>query len=190
MSTLAPQTQMFMVGCSPELEAKHDRIESRDLVMRNVFSFSAGVQKTLYWDLHNDPQGRDNLMTLMYGKIPLMDYEDGAFKKLYPTANAYKIMTKALDGVRAVKRIQIQGRPSIYSFEADCGNRGPVFVVWERRDTFSGEDSPAVPFARVSNAKGATAIDALGKDVPVQITDGQMHLDVSVTPIFIEPTRE
>lgn len=190
MPTLAPQTQMFMVGCSPELEAKHDRIESRDLVMRNVFAFSAGVQKTLYWDLHNDPQGRDNLMTLMYGKIPLMDYEDGAFKKLYPTANAYKIMTKALDGVRAVKRIQIQGRPSIYSFEADCGNRGPVFVVWERRDTFSGEDSPAVPFARASNAKGATAIDALGKDVPVQITDGQMHLDVSVTPIFIEPTRE
>jgi hypothetical protein len=189
MSTLAPQTQMFMAGCSPELEARHDRIQSRDIVMRNVLAFSAGVQKTLYWDLHNDPQGRDNLMTLMYGKIPLMDYEDGAFKKLNPTANAYKIMTKALNGLRAMKRIEIQGRPSIYFFEADRGDRGPAWVVWERRDAFSGEDSPAVPFARASDAKGATAMDALGKHVPVQVADGQMHLDVSVTPIFIEPAR-
>jgi hypothetical protein len=186
MSTLAPQTQMFMAGCSPGLEAKHDRIQSRDVVMRNIFAFSAGVQKTLYWDLHNDAQPRDNLMTLMYGKIALMDYEDGAFKKLYPTANAYKIMVKALDGLQAVKRIEVPGRPSIFLFEADRGTRGPAYVVWQQRDAFSGEDSPPVPFAWAWTAKNATATDALGQIVPVQVSDEQLHLDISLTPIFIE----
>ena len=114
MSSLPPQTQMFMVGCSPELEAKHDRIQSRDLVMRNVLAFSAGVQKTLYWDLHNDQQPRDNMMTLMYGKIALMDYENSSFTKLYPTANACKIMTRALAGLRAMKRVSVPGQPSIF----------------------------------------------------------------------------
>ncbi|HXD00254.1 MAG TPA: hypothetical protein VN048_13010 [Verrucomicrobiae bacterium] len=190
MSTLAPQTQMFMVGCSPELEAKHDRIQSRDLVMRNVLAFSAGVQKTLYWDLHNDPQPRDNLMTLMYGKIALMDYAGGTFTKYYPTANAYKIMAKALAGLRAMKRVPVSGQPSIFLFEADRGDRGPACVVWQRRDAFSGEDSPAVPFAWAWTAKNATAIDVLGQTVPVKIADGQMHLDISLTPIFIEPADE
>lgn len=189
MASLAPQTQMFMAGCSPELEAKHDRIQSRDIVMRNVLAFSAGVQKTLYWDLHNDKQPRDNMMTLMYGKIALMDYDNGSFTKLSPTANAYKIMTKALAGLRAMKRVSVAGQPSIYLFEADRGNRGPAYVVWQRRDAFSGEDSPAMPFAWPAKVQKATAIDALGKDVPVQVADGQLHLDVSVTPIFVEPVR-
>jgi hypothetical protein len=177
---------MFLLGCSPELQAKYDRIQSRSLVMRNILAFSAGVQKTLYWELSHDQLERDNLMTLMYGKIALMDFEDGAFKKLYPTANAYKIMAKALDGLQAVKRIEIPGRPSIFLFEADRGRRGPAYVVWERRNEFSGEDSPPVPFAWAWTAKKATATDALGQTVPVQIADGRLHLDISVTPIFIE----
>jgi hypothetical protein len=186
MQSLAPQTQMFMLGCSPELEAKYDRIQSRQLVMRNIFAFSAGVQKTLYWELFHDQLERDNLMTLMYGKIALLSYEDGALKKISPTARTYKIMAKALDGVRAVKRIEVPGRPSIFLFEVDRGDRGPAYVVWERRNEFSGEDSPPVPFAWSWTTKKATALDALGQAVPVQIADGQLHLVISLTPIFIE----
>jgi hypothetical protein len=186
LPSLPPQTQMFLLGCSPELEAKYNRIQSRSLVMRNIFAFSAGVQKTLYWELFHDQLERDNLMTLMYGKIALMDFEDGAFKKPYPTANAYKIMARSLEGLQAVKRINVPGRPSIFLFEVDRGKRGPAYVVWERRNEFSGEDAPPVPFAWAWTAKKATATDALGQTIPVQITDGQMHLDISLTPIFID----
>src|SRR5262249_11157890 len=49
MGSLPPETQMFMFGCAPELEAKYDRIQARGLVMRNLFAFAARVQKTLYW---------------------------------------------------------------------------------------------------------------------------------------------
>ena len=61
--------------------------------------------------------------------------------------------------------------------------------VWQHRDAFSGEDSPAMPFAWPAKAQKATAIDALGKDVPVEVADGQLHLDLSVTPIFVEPVQ-
>jgi hypothetical protein len=67
MSSLAPETQMFMLGCTPELEAKYNRIQARGLVMRNLFAFAAGVQKTLYWQLldirtnrHDDAHVRQN----------------------------------------------------------------------------------------------------------------------------------
>jgi hypothetical protein len=146
MNLSHPETQMFMLDCAPELEAKYNRIQVRGLVMRNLFAFAAGVQQTLYWQLLDNRDTRDNMMTLMYGKIGLLGYENGALRKRYPTADAFQRMAKALAGVRAVKRLDVPGRPSIVLFEVDCGARGPVFVVWERRDEFTGENSPAVPF--------------------------------------------
>ncbi len=187
MSTLAPQTQMFMLGCSPELDAKYQRIQSRSLVMRNLLAFSAGVQKTLYWqflDAHGD---QDDMMTLMYGKIGLVGMQDGVLKKRTPTAEAFQRMAAALQGVRAVKRVEVPGKPSLFLFEVDRGARGPLFVAWERRDAFSGEDSPATPYDWPWTAKGARATDALGANVPVQVNDGRLSLAVSVTPIYIEP---
>jgi hypothetical protein len=86
------------------------------------------------------------MMTLMYGKIGLLGYENGALRKRSPTADAFQRMTTALAGVREMKRVEVPGQPSIFLFEVDRSPRGPVYVVWERRDEFSGEDSPAVRF--------------------------------------------
>jgi hypothetical protein len=187
ISALAPETQMFMLGCSPELEAKYDRIQSRGLVMRNLFAFAAGAQKTLYWQLLDIRTNRDNMMTLMYGKIGLLGYENGELRKRYPTADAFQMMAKSLAGVREVKRIDVPGKPSIFLFRVDRGSRGPVLVVWERRDEFTGEDLPAVPFDYPWTATGATATDAFGKTVSVRVADGRLHLDISLTPVFVEP---
>jgi hypothetical protein len=98
-------------------------------------------------------------------------------------------MTTALGGVRSVKRVEIPSRPSIYLFAVERRDRGPLYVVWERRDAFTGEDLPPVPFDFASAAAAATATDALGKDVPVQVANGKIHLAVSLTPIFIELSR-
>ncbi|MGD0813426.1 MAG: hypothetical protein ABSA83_07470 [Verrucomicrobiota bacterium] len=189
INSLAPETQMFLLRCSPELEAKHDRIQARDLVMRNIFAFSAGVQKTLYWQLLDLRKNPNDLTTLMYGKIGLLGYENGLLQKRFPTADAYQRMTTALGGVRSVKRVEIPSRPSIYLFAVERRDRGPLYVVWERRDAFTGEDLPPVPFDFASAAAAATATDALGKDVPVQVANGKIHLAVSLTPIFIELSR-
>jgi len=93
------------------------------------------------------------------------------------------VVRDAADGERC------SGQAVDFSFRVNRGKRGPASVLWERRDAFSGEDSPAIPFDWPWTSKGATAIDALGQTVPVQVSDKRLHLSVSVTPIFIEPSR-
>ena len=186
MSSLAPETQMFMLGCQPELEVKYDRVQSRGLVTRNLFALCAGVQKTLYWQLADLRTNRDNMMTLMYGKIGLLGYENGVLRRRYPTADAYQHMAKALAGMREVKQIEVTGKPSIFLFQVDRGDRGPLLVVWERRDELKGENAPGVAFDWEWSSEGATASDVLGQAVPARIEGGKLHLEVSVTPIFIE----
>ena len=144
--TLAPQTQMFLAGCPKDLQEKFHRIACRDLVMRNLLAFSSGVQKTMYWDLWHDTSKRDDLMHLMYARFRLLDYDGGVLKKRYPSADAFRRITEVLDGVESVRRVDVPGRPAIYLFKVLRRNWHPVFVVWERRDVFSGEDQPAVTF--------------------------------------------
>ena len=192
MSSLPPQTQMFMTGCPPELEAKYQRIQARGIVMRNLFALSAGVQKTIYWYLPAIPATggqRFNIMVLMYGKIGLLELHDGVLSKHLTGADTFGQMTKALEGVKQVRKIDVPDRSSIFLFEVDRGERGPAYIVWERRDSFTGEDSPAAPFEWSWSSKTPRAEDALGHPVPVEVRDGKLHLAVSLTPIFFEAGR-
>ncbi len=83
----------------------------------------------------------------------------------------------------------VPGKPSIFLFELDRGKRGRAFVVWERRDEFTGEDSPAGPFDCTWTREKASAVDALGQIVPLEVVGKRIHLSVSLTPVFIEPAR-
>src|SRR5262249_23048566 len=76
---LPPRLQMFMAGCPPELEAKRHRINSRQVVMRTLLALAGGVRRTAYWDLGPEvPDWADPLqiMHLMIGKLPLLDYRN------------------------------------------------------------------------------------------------------------------
>ena len=187
MSSLLPQMQMFMQGCAPELDAKYQRIQSRGLVMRNLFALSSGVQKMVYWELPVVPGKRDDLMNLMYGKIGLLGLEDGVLKKRTVTADAFARMTQSLAGVRAVTRVQLPEQPALFLFRVDRGAAGETFVAWEERDLFSGEDSPAVVHQLPWTARGAKAIDVFGKEIQVSLIDGRLHVPLSVDPIYINP---
>ncbi|HEY4248244.1 MAG TPA: hypothetical protein VGM64_15450 [Lacunisphaera sp.] len=189
MSTLAPQTQMFMQGCSPELEAKYNRIQSRGVVMRNLLALSDGVQKTLYWELLAASGPRDDLMTLMYGKIGLISLENGQLK-YHPTAEAYKRMAQNFAGIREVTRVLVEGQPSVFLFKVDRGSRSPLYVVWERRDAFFGEDAPAITTGWPWTGSKATATDTFGAKVPVSVAQGKLTLPVSLTPIYVEADNQ
>jgi hypothetical protein len=187
INTLAPETQMFMLDCAPDLEAKYERIQERGLVQRNLFAFAARVQKTLYWQLNDLRVNRDNIMTLMYGKIGLVKYENGSVQKRYPSAAAFQRMAAAFSGIRAVKQIELPSQPSVFLFQVDRGARGPLFVVWERRDELKGEDAPDLSFACAWTSPRATATDILGHTIPAQVQSGQLRLPISLNPIFLEP---
>jgi len=186
MASLAPETQMFMMGCPEALERKLERLQARDMVIRNVLAFSAGVQRTAFWDMFHDTSKRDDLTTLLYGKLRIAEYKDGLPSNSYYLAGVFQRMAAALNGVESIRRIPYPARESVYVFEGLRRNRPALVVAWERRDTFSGEDSPAIPVELESNSTRAAGLDALGHQVPVRIKDGHLNLQVSVTPIFIE----
>ncbi len=144
VESLAPQTRMFLEDAPADLEQKFQRLQGRDLVVRNVLALSAGVRRTLYWDLTHDTSARDNVMTLMFGKLKLEEFADGVATKRYLVADAFKRMTTMLDGVESVRRIDVPTRPTIFLFEVTKKGSSPMYVVWEQRDAFTGEDAPAV----------------------------------------------
>ena len=63
--------------------------------------------------------------------------------------------------------------------------RLPLLVVWDQRDSFTGEDDPPVPFEWSWPATRAAAVDAFGQAQPAQVLDGQVRLHVSVTPLLV-----
>lgn len=186
MSSLAPQTQMFMQGCPPELQAKFERIQGRDLVMRNLFALSSGVQKTLYWDVWNDASRRDDLMTLMYGKIMLFAYQGGRLSKRLPLADVYRRMAQALRGVQEVRRVEVADFPTVQLFEVKRQGRTPLWVAWLQRDAFSGEEAAPIAFDSPCPAKRAVATDTFGASVPVRLEDGRLRVKLTVTPVYID----
>lgn len=189
MPELPPRLQMFMAGCAPELEARRHRINCRQIVMRNVLALAGGVHRTAYWNLAPEIPGAGDdpyqMMHLMFGKLPLLDYEDGALLRRYPAAETFALLAEHLAGTRRVTRVEVPDQPTVYAFEVDRDGRGPLLVLWDHRDPFDGEDAPAVPVTWPWRAAGAVAVDALGAAQPIDIRDGLLRLHVSITPVLV-----
>lgn len=189
MNSLAPETQMFMMDCPKDLNDKYARLQSRDIVMRNILAFSAGVQKTMYWCLTDNTADKYDLMTLMFGKNKLIDYDKGKVIKEFPEVAVFKRMAGFLNHIQTITRIDVPGKPLLYYFKVTKGEGDTVYVVWEKRDTFSGEDQPATNYVLPWTARSAKAVDAFGKTVPAKVSNGNLEISVSETPIFLEENK-
>jgi hypothetical protein len=188
MTTLPPQLQMFMRGCPQELEAKRHRINCREIVMRNLLALSAGVRRTVCWNLAPDIPNYQNplsIMDLLFGKLALLDYEGTELRHRHPSADAFALLAVQLAGVDSVARIEVPAQPSLFLFEVRRHGRGPLLVVWVQRDPFSGEDEPPIPFDWPWSPPAALVVDALGQAQPARLGDGRVHLQVSLTPLFV-----
>jgi hypothetical protein len=186
---LAPETQMFLMGCSPQLDEKYRRLEAREIAIRNILALSAGVERTSYWQLVELTLPRDTLMQLMYGKIGLYGIENGAPKKLAPIADAFHRTAQALFDVDEVRRIEIADLPDVYFFELQRRTRPPAHAIWQRRDTFAGEDQPPIDVTLPWKSGLVTAVDVLGHQINATVADGKLRLPVSVTPIVLEASQ-
>jgi hypothetical protein len=188
MAGLPPQLQMFMRGCPEELEAKRHRINCREVVMRNLLALASGVRRTVCWNLAPEVPGYQNhlsVMDLLFGKFALLDYEGSELSHRHPAADTFALVAGQLADVESVVRVEVPGRPSLYLFEVRRRGRDPLLVVWDQRDSFTGEDDPPVPFDWPWPATRAAAVDAFGQGQPAQVLDGRLRLPVSVTPLFV-----
>ena len=185
---LPPKLAMFLEDCPPELEARRHRINCRQLVMRTLLALSEGVTRTAYWDLAAEVPAKVDprqMMHLMFGKLTLLEYADGVLAARRPAADTFALLAERLAGVRSVTRHRVDERPSLYAVEVDRGERGPLVVLWERRDAFDGETAPPDPVAWPWPDSTATAVDAFGVAVPVEVHNGEITLSISDTPVFL-----
>ena len=189
MKDLPPQLQMSMAGCPAELEAKRQRINCRQVVMRTVLALADGVRRTAYWNLapeYPGPVDHYQMMHLMIGKLPLLGYQDGNLGARHPAADTFALLARQLAGARTVTRVALGGRPGLQAFEIDRADRGPLLVLWDHRDPFDGEDEPPVTTTWPWAARVGAVTDAFGQAWTVPGQDGQLRLPVSVTPLFVE----
>ncbi|MEV5124564.1 hypothetical protein AB0K49_17515 [Streptomyces decoyicus] len=193
MSQLPPQLQMFMEDCPPELAAKRDRINCRQIVTRNVLALAAGVTRTVCWNLAPEIPGyrdRLNMMGFLFGKLALMDYDGTGLTRRHPSADAFALLAACLDGTTHVRRIDVEGRPDLYAFEVSRAGRGPLHVLWAAGDAFTGEDEPGTPVDWPWPHPTAHGLDAFGTRVPVQRDGNAVRVRPSVTPLFLSADPE
>lgn len=189
MADLPPQLQMFMRGCSADLEEKRSRINSREIVMRNLLALSAGIRRTVCWNLAPDIAGYEDPlspMDLLFGKLALTRYEGRSLTIRHPAADAFARLAAELDGVETVTRMEAPGRPDVFVFDVWRGGRSSLLVAWVMRDPFRGEDEPPEILEWPWPHASARTLTALGVNGDLPVVGDRISLALSVTPIFVE----
>ncbi|MEU6419505.1 hypothetical protein [Streptomyces spiralis] len=187
--------RMFLADCPPELAARRDRINCRQIVTRNILALAAGVSRTVCWNLAPEIPGyrdRLNLMDFLFGKLALLDYDGTDLTLRRPSADTFALLAGQLQGVAHVRRILAEHRPDLRLFQVERQGHGPLEVMWSAGDVFAGEEQPVTSIERPWPYAAAHAVDAFGTPVPVERDGALVRLPVSVTPVFLstEPTPE
>ena len=190
MSELPPELAMFLDGCPEELEARRQRIQCRQIVQRTMLALASGVRRTAYWNLAPEapgPADHRQMMALLIGKLPLLDYGDRELTVRHQAATAFALLASQLAGATEVACRELAGPPSVRAFEVRRDGRGPLLVLWDQRDTFHGEDEPPAEVRWPYPAPEATVTDAFGETWAVKTDDGALPLRVGATPLFAGP---
>ena len=128
-----------------------------------------------------DPASPEAVVALLFGKLPLLGYEGAELTVRHPSAETFTLLADQLAGVERVTRAEAPGRPSLRLFEVDRRHRGHLLVVWDQRDSFTGEDQPPMPLDWPRPPPAASAVDAFGHAQPAELGDGRLRLQVSAT---------
>lgn len=187
MAELPPRLQMLMAGCPPKLEAKRNRINCRQLVMRTVLAAASGVETTAYWHLAPEvPNANDPYQTmhLLFGKLFLLDYTGDVLGRRQPAADTFELLARRVSDVSAVSRIQLPQAPTVAAFRLAKDDGSMSMVLWDDRDTFDGEDQAPI-FVAFDWSGDASVTDAFGRAHPARISGDQLTLELSDTPMFV-----
>jgi hypothetical protein len=180
---LPDRLRMFLDGCPPELAAKRDRINCRQIVTRTLLALSTGISLASYWNLAPEVPGEPEpyqMMHLLFGKLVLLRYDRTALTRRSPAADTFALLAEQLAGATSATKSE-HG----YAFTVERDGRSPLLVTWDHRDTFDGEDQPPIPVSLPWTAPKATAIDAFGSPHQVEVHDERLHTLLTDTPVFI-----
>jgi hypothetical protein len=124
------------------------------------------------------------MVYLLFGKLPLLDYQDGRLTRRHPAADTFHRLAARLDGAVAVRRVEAPD--GVFAFAVERLHRAPLLLAWDQRDWFDGEDAPPIKVDLPWASAVTEAIDAFGEPVTTQANRGTLHLKLSVDPGFIQ----
>lgn len=178
---LTPEILMFFGDCGEELDGKYNRVHARDIVHRTMLSLASGVKKTYYWNLHSHWPARGP--NPLFGKLRLVDL---TMDLIDPDFHNFKLQAEKLNGITAVSLVDTGVRENLL-FQVERGEFNELYVVWEKRHLFTGEDDPAIPFEWAFPWSVVKVTDIFGNE-EILYADGNgiVTLMITDTPFFVE----
>ncbi len=188
LGRLPPEMEMFLEPINEELEAKRIRIECRDITSRTILALWSGAEKCWWWNLVSrripiidTPFLKIRIHHPVFGKLSLMEIENWSKK---PTYYAYKIMVEKLQGMKNIDKINT-GNKDIFLFKIDKDN-GEIYVLWEKRDLFYGEEEPPTVFEFQTGFNKVLITNVFGEQSIIETENGLLRVNITDTPIYIE----
>ena len=190
---LPPQMEMFLEDIDfgfglikkyftdEELEEKRHRIECRDIISRTLLALWSGVEKCWWWNLIARKHPVLGIHHPIFGKLRLMEIEDWSKR---PAFYAYQRMVEKLKGLESIERIDV-GNEDIFLFKVKKDEED-IYVLWERRDLFYGENLSPTFFEFDCSFKKALVTDVFGNEEVIETKNGILKLNISDTPVYIE----
>ena len=132
-----------------------------------------------------DYQNPLSIMDLLFGKLALLDFEGTELRRRYPSAETFALLASQLTDVESVNQVKVPAQPELFLFDVRRAGREPMFVVWVQHDSFTGEDELPVTFDWIWPAAQVSAVDALGQPQSIELQEGRLTTEVSLTPLFI-----
>ena len=123
-------------------------------------------------------------MDLMFGRLAMMDYADGQISTLSPVARVHQLLAAALEPVDSVAQLN-EVAPDVYAFRLDSTETAPRLVVWRRSSSPLDESTPPRTVDLPWDSIAARCLDIFGNPHPLRLTEGQVRVDVSQTPVLI-----
>ncbi len=182
---------MFGYGIESSLKDKRDRIQGRQMVQRTVLALSEGVEQLYWWNIATNAWWAQCETGFyrhpIFGKMPLTELQSDGTLIPNPTYYYYQTMARYLNEVQSVTRIS-NINTDIYLYELLYYDGSIAYVAWERRDQFSGEDDTPIPFTFITPWSEVQTTELFKEDSPniYSIPDGQLTLQITDTPVFIE----
>ena len=183
---LPAETRMFLHPEDPALARKMLRLQSADLVVRNLLALDSGIERTAFFQLAQDKGDPDAPNTILYGRMALLGRgANGALAPL-PLAERFQRLASAIGDVTSISRLTVADQPDVYAYRVTRRNRPSLLVAWRRPEAPGKVVTAADAILRSGIGHGVlSAITIEGENVTATPTDDGLRIDLTDMPVLI-----
>jgi hypothetical protein len=185
-------------------EEKVERMHCRDITQRTLIMLENNIKKQWRWEIRADKRNFcagpnkdiDVYGSIVFNKLAFLRYPGVICNENSPIVpekrktsyKCYQRMQEKLNGVKNVERLYA-GNPNIFFYKVNKLDGSHIFVIWERRDIFYGEEKPPTPFEIQVDFMNVKITDVFGNEKIKSTNNGILFLNITDTPLFIERTK-